>query len=211
MITLYTWSTPNGRKASIALEELALDYEVVPVNIGKDEQFAPDFLKVSPNNKIPAIVDHDAPGGPLSLFESGAILVYLAEKTGKLLAASGPARYAALEWTFWQMGGLGPMLGQLGFFAVRSKEKSPEAIERFTTESARLLGVMEKRLQQVPYLAGDAYSIADIACYAWTFGASTRLKDAAPGIWGELPAVERWLATVGDRPAVKRGMAIPQT
>jgi GST-like protein len=211
MITLYTWSTPNGRKISIALEELALDYEVKPVNIGQNEQFDPDFLKISPNNKIPAIVDHDAPGGALSLFESGAILVYLAEKTGKLLAPAGPARYSALEWTFWQMGGLGPMLGQLGFFVMRSKDKPPEAIERFTTESQRLLGVMQTRLAAVPYLAGDDFSIADIACYAWVFGASTMLRGAAPDLWGDLPAVERWLQTVGERPAVKRGMAIPVT
>ena len=210
MITLYTWTTPNGRKASIALEELGLDYEVKPINIGKDEQFSPEFLKVGPNNKIPAIVDHDAPGGPLSVFESGAILVYLAEKTGKLLAPSGPARYAALEWTFWQMGGLGPMLGQLGFFVMRSKEKSPEAIERFTTESHRLFSVMEARLKDNAYLAGADYSIADIACYAWTFAASTMLRQAAPAAWGDFPSIERWLAAVGDRPAVKRGMAIPQ-
>ena len=209
MITLYTWTTPNGRKASIALEELGLDYEVKPVNIGKDEQFTPAFLKIAPNNKIPAIVDHDAEGGPLSLFESGAILVYLAEKTGKLLAPSGPARYAALEWTFWQVGGLGPMLGQLGFFVMRSKDKPPEAIERFTTEAHRLFSVMEGRLKDNAYLAGADYSIADIACYAWTFAASTLLKQGAPGAWGDFPSIERWLNAVGDRPAVKRGMAIP--
>jgi GST-like protein len=209
MITLYTWTTPNGRKASIALEELGLDYEVKPVNIGQDEQFAPDFLKVSPNNKIPAIVDHDAPGGPQSVFESGAILVYLAEKAGKLLAPSGPARWAALEWTFWQVGGIGPMLGQLGFFIMRSKEKSPEAIERFTTEAHRLFQVMENRLKDNAYLAGAEYSIADIACYAWTLGASTMLKQGAPGAWGDFPSIERWLKAVGDRPAVKRGMAVP--
>ena len=209
MITLYTWTTPNGRKASIALEEFGLDYEVKPVNIGKDEQFAPDFLKISPNNKIPAIVDHDAPGGPLSLFESGAILVYLAEKTGKFLAPSGPARYAALEWTFWQVGGIGPMLGQLGYFVMRSKDKPPEAIERFTTEAHRLFSVMEKRLKDHPYLAGADYSIADIACYAWTFAASTLLKQGAPGAWGDFPSIERWLKTVCDRPAVKRGRAVP--
>ena len=158
MIDLYTWTTPNGRKASIALEELGLDYEVKAINIGKEEQFAPEFLKIAPNNKIPAIVDHDAPGGPMSLFESGAILVYLAEKTGKLLAPSGPARYAALEWTFWQMANLGPMLGQLGFFVMRSKDKPPEAIERFTTESHRLFQVMETRLKDNAYLAGADYS-----------------------------------------------------
>jgi GST-like protein len=210
MITLYTWTTPNGRKVSIMLEELGLPYEVRAVNIGKDEQFEDGFLAVSPNNKIPGIVDHAAEGGPLAVFESGAILTYLAEKTGKFLAPSGHARYKALEWTFWQMGGLGPMLGQLGFFAVRSKEKSPEAIERFTTESARLFAVMEKRLRHVPYLAGDDYSIADIACYGWTFAASTMLKNAAPGAWGDNPSIERWLKEVGDRPAVKRGMAVPK-
>jgi GST-like protein len=210
MITLYTWTTPNGRKASIMLEEVGLEYEVKPVNIGKDEQFSDEFLRVGPNNKIPAIVDHDAPGGPLSVFESGAILVYLAEKTGKLLAPSGPARYKALEWTFWQVGGLGPMLGQLGFFTTRSKTRPPEAIERFMTEAGRLLAVMETRLKDSPYLAGDDYSIADIACYNWTQGAAGALKQNAPETWGEKPAIERWLKTVGERPAVIRGSAIPQ-
>jgi GST-like protein len=209
MITLYTWTTPNGRKASIMLEEVGLPYEVKAINIGKDEQFSPEFLAVAPNNKIPAIVDHDAPGGPLAIFESGAILVYLAEKTGKLLPSSGPARYKALEWTFWQIGGLGPMLGQLGFFMMRSKDKPPEAIERFTTESARLFGVMEKRLAEGPYLAGDDYSIADIACYNWTQTAAPLLKSAAPEAYGEKPAIERWLKAVRERPAVIRGTAVP--
>ena len=209
MIDLYTWTTPNGRKASIMLEEIGLPYTVKPINIGQDEQFSEHFLKVAPNNKIPAIVDHDAPGGPLAVFESGAILVYLAEKTGQLLPASGPARYKALEWTFWQMGGLGPMLGQLGFFVMRSKDKPPEAIERFTTESARLFGVMNHRLSHNQYLGGDDYSIADIACYAWTFAASTMLKQAAPDAWGDHPAIDAWLKTVGERPAVQRGMAVP--
>ena len=211
MIEIYTWATPNGRKASIALEELGLPYAVHPINIGKDEQFDPGFLKVSPNNKIPAIVDEDAPGGPLAIFESGAILVYLAEKTGKLLAARGPERFKALEWLNWQMGGLGPMLGQLGFFAVRSKEKAPLAIERFTTESGRLLGVMETRLREVPYLAGPDYSIADIACYAWTLAATTFLKDALGATLDDKDAVRAWLDRVGTRPAVQRGMAVPKT
>jgi len=210
MIDLYTWTTPNGRKASIMLEEIGLPYTVKAVNIGKDEQFSPEFLAVAPNNKIPAIVDHDATGGPLAVFESGAILVYLAEKTGKLLPASGPGRYKALEWTFWQMGGLGPMLGQLAYFAVRATEKSPDAIDRFTKESARLFGVMEGRLSAEPYLAGEDYSIADIACYGWTFAASAMLSKAAPAAWGDNPSIERWLKTVGEREAVKRGMAIPQ-
>jgi GST-like protein len=210
MITLYTWTTPNGRKASIMLEELGLAYEVKPVNIGKNEQFTPEFLRVSPNNKIPAIVDHDAEGGPLSVFESGAILIYLAEKTGKLLPASGPARYKTLEWVNWQMGGLGPMLGQLGFFAVRSKEKAPLAIERFTEEADRLLGVMDKQLTDHPYLAGEEYSIADIACYGWTVAATTLLGEVLEDSLATKPAVHAWLERVGSRPAVARGMAVPQ-
>jgi GST-like protein len=210
MIDLYTWTTPNGRKASIMLEEIGLPYTVKAVNIGKDEQFSPHFLAISPNNKIPAIVDRDAAGGPLSIFESGAILIYLAEKTGKLLAPSGPARFKALEWTFWQVGNLGPVLGHLGYFVLRAKEKSPDAIDRFTTESSRLFGVMEKRLAAEPYLAGADYSIADIASYGWTFAASTMLSRAAPGAWGEYPSIDRWLKAVGERVAVKRGMAIPK-
>jgi GST-like protein len=210
MIHLYTWTTPNGRKISIALEELGLAYDVHPVNIGKDEQFAPEFLKIAPNNKIPAIVDDEGPGGKLSLFESGAILIYLAEKTGRLLATSGPARYRALEWLNWQMGGIGPMFGQLGFFAVRSKEKAPLAIQRFTTEAGRLLGVMEARLREAPYLAGDAYTIADIACYGWTLAATTFLKEPLAEALRDKAAIERWLKAVGDRPAVKRGMAVPK-
>jgi GST-like protein len=211
MIQLYTWSTPNGRKISIALEELGLTYQVHPINIGKDEQFSPEFLAVAPNNKIPAIVDEDTPGGALSIFESGAILTYLAEKTGRLLATAGPQRFKALEWLHWQMGGLGPMLGQLGFFALRAPEKSAVAIERFTTESGRLLGVMEKRLGEVPYLAGEDYSIADIACYPWTFAARTFLKDALAAQWQDKPAITAWLDRVGARPAVQRGMAVPKT
>lgn len=211
MIQLYTWSTPNGRKVSIALEELGLPYAVHAVNIGKDEQFAPDFLKVAPNNKIPAIVDEDAPGGPLAIFESGAILTYLAEKTGELLAPSGPERYAALQWLHWQMGGLGPMLGQLGFFAVRSNEKAPLAIERFTTECGRLLGVMEARLREAPYLGGDDYTIADIACYAWTLAATTFLEEALGDKLDGKEAIHAWLDKVGARPAVARGMAVPAT
>ncbi|WP_457107546.1 glutathione S-transferase N-terminal domain-containing protein [Methylobacterium sp. P5_C11] len=211
MITLYTWSTPNGRKIPIMLEECGLPYTVVSVNIGKDEQFAPDFLKVSPNNKIPAIVDDEAEGGPVSVFESGAILTYLAEKTGRFLAPSGPARYKALEWLHWQIGGLGPMLGQLGFFAVRSDLKAPLAIKRFTDEADRLLHVMDRRLGEGPYLAGAEYSIADIACYAWTLAATTFLKAALVNTLDAVPNVHTWLERVGERPAVKRGMDVPKT
>ena len=211
MITLYTWSTPNGRKIPIMLEECGLPYTVVPVNIGRDEQFAPEFLRVSPNNKIPAIVDDEAEGGPLSVFESGAILTYLAEKTGRFLAPSGPARYKVLEWLHWQIGGLGPMLGQLGFFAVRSDEKAPLAITRFTEEADRLLHVMDRRLGEGPYLAGSDYSIADIACYAWTVAATTFLREPLTGTVGSIPNVQSWLERVGGREAVQRGMAVPKT
>ena len=210
MIKLYTWTTPNGRKASIMLEELGLPYEVHAVNLGKNQQFSPEFLAVSPNNKIPAIVDDEAEGGPLSIFESGAILTYLAEKTGRLLPPSGPGRYKALEWLNWQMGGLGPMLGQLGFFGVRSSEKAPLAIKRFTEEADRLLGVMDKRLAKVAYLGGEAYSIADIAAYPWTLAATTFLGEILAESLKTKPAVQRWLQQVGDRPAVKRGMEIPK-
>ena len=208
MIHLYTWSTPNGRKASIMLEECGLPYTVHPIDIGHDAQFAPDFLAISPNNKIPAIVDDEA--GPLSVFESGAILTYLAEKTGRFLAPSGPERYKTLEWLHWQIGGLGPMLGQLGFF-VRSKDKVPAAIERFTSEADRLLRVMDRRLGAARYLAGDAYSIADIACYAWTLGATTYMGEALAGTFAAVPHVRAWLDMVGARPAVRRGMEVPAT
>jgi GST-like protein len=210
MIDLYTWGTPNGRKIPIALEELGLAYRVHPVDIGQNQQFAPDFLSISPNNKIPAIVDHDAPDGPQSVFESGAILVYLAEKTGRLLAASGPARVAALEWTFWQVGGLGPMAGQLNYFALRAPEQLELAIDRFADEVRRLLGVLEGRLEKVAYLAGADYSIADIAAYAWTRAALETLEKIQSDRPG-LPAVRGWLATLGARPAVRKGMEVPKT
>jgi GSH-dependent disulfide-bond oxidoreductase len=209
MITLYTWTTPNGRKPAIMLEELGWDYEVKPVNIGKDEQFAPDFLRVAPNNKIPAIVDHDADGGPLSIFESGAILTYLAEKSGQLLPPSGHARFKALEWLHWQIGGLGPMLGQLGYFANRAPEKLPLAIGRFSEESGRLFGVMNKRLGEAEYLGGD-YGIADIACYPWMVTATTMLKEPLAEALDRAPAVTAWMDRVGSRPAVQKGMKVLQ-
>ena len=214
MIQLYTWSTPNGRKVSIMLEEIGEPYEVCAIDIGKDEQYAPAFLKVSPNNKIPAVVDDgmlDADGAPLAIFESGAILTYLAETSGRLLAPSGPARYQALQWLHWQIGGLGPMLGQLGHFALHAEEKAPSAMARFTKEADRLLGVMERRLGEAPYLAGDEYSIADIACYAWTLGATTALKEPLAESLRVKPALHRWLADIGARPAVVAGMQVPRT
>jgi GST-like protein len=210
MITLHTWTTPNGRKVPIMLEELGWAYEVRTVDLGKNEQYAPQFLEISPNNKIPAIVDDEAEGGPLTMFESGAILTYLAEKSGRFLAPSGPARYKALEWLHWQIGSLGPMLGQLGYFAVRAREKSAPAIERFTEEGGRLLAVMEKQLAQHPYLAGAEYSIADIAAYPWTVAASSFLKDVLADSLQDKPALHRWLAEVGARPAVQRGMQVPK-
>jgi GST-like protein len=209
MITLYTWKTPNGRKPSILLEELGWDYRVKGIDIGKDEQFAPDFRKDSPNHKLPAIVDDEADGGPLAIFESGAILTYLAEKSGRFLAPSGHARFKALEWLYWQVGGLGPMLGQLGYFANRAPEQLPLAIDRFKDECGRLIRVMNGRLAEADYLAGD-YSIADIACYPWMVAATTMLKVPLAGALEHAPAVQSWLDRVGERPAVQRGMAVLQ-
>lgn len=211
MITLYTWTTPNGRKVPIMLEELGWPYEVRTVDLGKNEQHAPEFLKISPNNKIPAIVDHDAEGGPLTIFESGAILTYLAEKSGRFLAPSGPERFKALEWLHWQIGSLGPMLGQLGYFAKRAEEKTPAAIARFTEEGERLLGVMERRLRESAYLGGEAYSIADIAAYPWTLAATTFLQEPLAQALQDKEAIRRWLQMVGERPAVQRGMGVPPT
>ena len=210
MINLYTWATPNGRKISIMLEELGLDYEVSPVDLGKLAQYSPEFGAISPNHKIPAIVDREAGKEDVVIFESGAILTYLAEKHGQFLAAEGQARYTTFEWLHWQTSALGPMLGQLGFFAVRSEEKSPLAITRFTEEADRLLNVMDKQLQSNTYLAGNEYSIADIASYAWTLAATGYLKEVLQESLATKPALHRWLHTVGERPAVQRGMAIPQ-
>ncbi len=208
MITLHTWTTPNGKKVPILLEELGISYEIRFVDIGKNEQFQPDFLAISPNNKVPALVDSEADGGPLSIFESGAIMTYLADKYGKFLAPSGHARWKALEWLYWQVGGLGPMVGQVGFFAVMSKEKAPLAIDRFTKEAGRLLGVLEARLTQAPYLAGEEYTIADIACYPWMVGATTLAKEALEPHLENKPGIDRWMVELAARPAVQRGMAI---
>jgi GST-like protein len=210
MIELFTWGTPNGRKPAIMLEEVGLPYTVHAINIGRDEQFDPAFLKIAPNNKIPAIVDSDGPGGPLSVFESGAILIYLAEKTGKLLAPLGPERYRTLEWLNWHTGGVGPMFGQLGFFAIRSQEKSELAVKRFTDECERLLGVMDHRLDESLYLAGPNYTIADIINYPWVLAGTTFLEPALGPILRACPSVLRWLEAVGAREAVKRGMTVPK-
>ncbi len=205
MIELYTWTTPNGRKASVMLEELGLAYNVHKINISKDEQFAPAFLAISPNNRIPAIVDTDGPGGkPLSVFESGAILIYLAEKTGsKLLPTEPRARTAVLQWLMWQMGGVGPMFGQTHHFMHAAPEKVPYGIERYSKETRRLYGVMNKRLGEAAYLAGDDYSIADIATYPWVARHEHHKVDLA-----EFPNVKRWYDTISKRPAVVKGMAV---
>jgi len=209
MIDLYTWTTPNGRKVSIMLEETGLPYEVHPINIGKNEQFAQAFLKISPNNRIPAIVDHDADDGPLPVFESGAILIYLAEKTGKFLAAKGAQRAKTLEWLMWQMGGVGPMFGQLNHFANVAPEKIPYAIDRYVSEAARLIGVLDKRLGEAQFLGGD-YSIADMITYPWIVPALDLVAGLKPEVVGESVHARRWLAEVGARPAVQRGMAVPK-
>jgi len=209
MLTLHTWTTPNGRKVPIMLEELGLPYTIKTVNLKENEQFQPAFLALSPNNKIPAIEDTDENGKRFSIFESGAILTYLAEKTGKLLPISGPERYKVLEWLHWQIGGLGPMLGQVGFF-TRSEEKSGLAIKHFVDEADRLLTVMDKQLAQHDYLAGAAYSIADIACYPWAVGVLDKLKPALGDKLDNKPHLQRWLKRIGERPAVQRGMALPR-
>jgi GST-like protein len=204
MIDVYSWATPNGHKVHIALEELGLKYEAHGVNIGTGEQFDPAFLKISPNNRIPAIVDHDGPGGkPLSLFESGAILLYLAEKTGKLLSKEPHARYTTLQWLFWQMGGLGPMLGQTHHFRAYATEKIPYAIDRYTNEANRLYRVLDKRLGEARYLGGDEYSIADIACWPWMRYPDRQAIDLEP-----LKNYKRWFEEIGERPAVKRGTEV---
>jgi len=204
MIDLYYWPTPNGHKVTIFLEETGLEYRIVPVNIRKGDQFASDFLKISPNNRMPAIVDHEGPGGkPYSLFESGAILLYLAEKTGKLMPSEMGARYRVVEWLMFQMANVGPMLGQAGHFRSAAPEKIPYAIERYTNESRRLFSVMDKRLADHSYLA-DNYSIADIANYPWIVAA---LK-AQPEQLDTRPHLKRWIDALAARPAVQRGMAV---
>ncbi len=205
MIEVWTWPTPNGHKVHIALEELGLPYKVIPVNIGKGEQFRSEFLAVTPNHRIPAIVDHDGPGGkPLALFESAAIMIYLSEKTGGRLIPQDPmGRYKCLEWMMFQMGGVGPMFGQYNHFANYATEKIPYAIERYSNEVARLHRVLNKRLAEVPWLAGDEYSMADIITFPWIRNPQrrgVRLED--------YPNVKRWTDAIAARPAVQRGVAV---
>lgn len=207
MLTLHAWPTPNGQKLFIMLEELGEPYETRFVNLGKNEQFRPDFLKISPNNKIPALVDTGAKGGPVSLFESGAILHYLADKYGRFLP-EGKSKWQALQWLHWQVGGLGPMLGQLGYFGLRAEEKLPQAINRFSEEAGRLIGVLDTRLGEARYLAGDEYSIADIAAYPWAKAAATHFTALLHDRIGQATRMTRWLDEIGSRPAVERAMSI---
>ena len=203
MIELYTWGTPNGRKISIMLEECGLPYRVHKINIGAGEQFAPEFIALNPNSKIPAIVDAEGPDGkPITLMESGAILVYLAGKTGKFLPQSVRGKYQALEWLMFQMGGVGPMFGQLHVF-LRRAEPVPYALARYTKEKNRLYGVLDRRLGEVRYLASE-YSIADIATYPWVARHDFHKTDLAA-----YPNVKRWFDAIFARPAVARGMVIP--
>ena len=207
MIELFYWTTPNGHKITLFLEEAGLEYRVIPVNIGKGEQFAEGFLRVAPNNRIPAILDR-APadnGEPVSLFESGAILLYLAEKAGRFLPTDGRGRAEVLQWLFWQMGGLGPMAGQTHHFRNYAPEKLPYAIERYTNETNRLYGVMNRRLADRPFLAGDAYTIADMASYPWIL----------PGAQGQaiedFPHLRRWHDAIRQRPATARAYDLVRT
>jgi len=203
MIDLYFWTTPNGYKPMLFLEETGAPYTIVPVNIGKGEQFEPEFLKISPNNRIPAIVDHaPADGGtPVSVFESGAILLYLAEKTGRFLPADVAGRTEALQWLFWQMGGLGPMGGQNLHFSAYAPETIPYAIDRYAKETERLYGVLDRRLAESEFVAGD-YSIADMASYPWIL----RLTREGQNL-EEFPHLKRWFETIGARPATIRAYA----
>lgn len=207
MIDLYYWTTPNGHKVSLFLEEAGLPYEVHPINIGQGDQFKPDFLKIAPNNRIPAIVDHNPGdgGAPISLFESGAMLLYLAEKTGQFIAKDLRGRQETLQWLFWQMGGLGPMAGQNHHFSQFAPEKIPYAIKRYVDETARLYGVLDRRLADRAFVAGEDYSIADMAIYPWIVShkwQSQRLED--------FPHVQRWFNSINERPATVRAYELVQ-
>ena len=198
MIELYYWGTPNGHKITIFLEEAELEYQIFPIDIGKGAQFQPDFLKIAPNNRIPAIIDRDPVDGsePISVFESGAILQYLAEKTGKFLPTNLCDRTVVMEWLFWQMGGLGPMLGQNHHFNQYAPEKIPYAIERYVKETTRLYGVLNRQLVGKDYIAGE-YSIADMACYPWIVPHEKQQQNIA-----DFPDLQRWFVTMQQRPAV---------
>jgi GST-like protein len=203
-IDVFSWPTPNGHKVHIMLEECGLPYQAIPVNIGAGEQFRPEFLKISPNNKIPAIVDPEGPDGqPISLFESGAILVYLAGKTGRFLPAGDRERFEVLQWLMFQMGGVGPMLGQAHHFRMYAPERIPYAIDRYTNEARRLYGVIDKRLSQSEWLGGPEYSIADIATFPWL-----RSWQNQGVVIEDYPHLKRWFDSIAQRPAVQRGVKV---
>ena len=203
MIDLYVWPTPNGYKISIMLEEIAMAYNVIDIDIQRGDQFQPDFLKISPNNKMPAIVDSDGPGGkPIAIFESGAILLYLAEKSGRLMPKDMRGRYNVMQWLMFQMGSVGPMLGQANHFRSYAPEKIPYAIDRYTNETKRIYGVIDRRLAEAPYIAGD-YSIADIAIFPWLRSyerQGLKLED--------FPNLNRWYTAIDARPAVQKGLEL---
>jgi GST-like protein len=204
MIEVYSWATPNGHKVHIMLEECGLPYRIHPVDIGTGEQFAPEFLKISPNNKIPAIVDPDGPDGePISLFESGAILLYLAGKTGRFLPQDVRGKYEVLQWLMFQMGGVGPMLGQVHHFRIYAPEKIPYAIERYTNEAKRLYGVMDRQLARHKYIAGNEYSIADMAIFPWLRSWKNQGID-----WNDHPHLKGWFDEIAGRPAVERAVQV---
>jgi GST-like protein len=204
MIEVYSWATPNGHKVHIMLEECGLPYRVHPVDIGAGEQFDPKFLAISPNNKIPAIVDPDGPGGrPISLFESGAILLYLAGKTGRFLPEDTAGKYETLQWLMFQMGGVGPLLGQAHHFRIYAPEKIPYAIERYTNEAKRLYGVMNRQLARHKYIAGAEYTIADIAIFPWLRSWKNQGID-----WVDYPHLKGWFDEIAARPAVQRGVEL---
>jgi GST-like protein len=204
MIEVHSWATPNGHKVHIMLEECGLPYRAIPVNIGAGDQFEPDFLAISPNNKIPAIVDPDGPDGrPISMFESGAILLYLASKTGLFLPADTRGKFQVLEWLMFQMGSIGPMLGQAHHFRIYAPEKIGYAIERYTNEARRLYGVMDRRLAKTRYIAGPDYCIADIAIFPWLRSWKNQGID-----WREFPHLRGWFDEIAGRPAVQRGVEV---
>jgi GST-like protein len=204
MIEVFSWPTPNGHKVHIMLEECGLPYRATPINIGSGDQFKPDFLKISPNNKIPAIVDPDGPDGkPISLFESGAILVYLASKTGKFMPATDRGKYEVLQWLMFQMGGVGPMLGQTHHFRMYAPEKIEYAINRYSNEAKRLYGVIDNRLSQSAWLAGGEYSIADIATFPWL-----RSWENQGIVLSDYPHLKAWFDKIAARPAVQRGVKV---
>ncbi len=204
MIDVYSWATPNGHKIHIMLEECGLSYRAHPIDIGKGEQFTPEFLAISPNNKIPAMTDSDGPDGkPISLFESGAMMIYLAGKTGKFLGKTDRERYSTLQWLMFQMGGLGPMLGQCHHFRIYAPEKIEYAVNRYTNEAKRLYGVLDKQLGKTPYIAGKSYTIADMAIWPWLRNWKNQGIEMA-----DYPHVAQWFEAIGKRPAVQRGVTV---